>query len=185
MQPAERIELTFKTTLGELSGQEAIYRPLIDALAEGPRTLDELQQALPALNIPSLVEALSLLAHSGAVGMAQLAPVTEPAQRFNRVVADLVTRGAPYNTAAAPGLGSGLSLADIDWMALDALHQGATDLPALVAGVTTRLAALNRGLLKDGNRVPVGAEQDAELSNRLQPFLESTLPRLRALGAVA
>jgi len=74
---------------------------------------------LPNLNVGSLLQSLSLLAHGGAVGFYVRDANKKPAINFNQTLAELVSRGAPYRYLALPGIGTGINLDEIQWMAID------------------------------------------------------------------
>jgi hypothetical protein len=65
-------------------------------------------------------------------------------------------------------------------MAVDAYARG----ESIPAGVATRLKALNKSLVKDGQAVAQGDATVRELETRLGPFVEKTLPMIRRLGGV-
>lgn len=184
LQPPEAVALTFKTNLGEVTGRETVYRPIVEALTKGPCRLAELHKLLPDLNVSALVQAIGLLAHNGALGFCRPEAKSKAAIQFNQIVAESVARGAPYQYIALPGIGSGMALDEIQWMALDAYRQGAGTLEAMAQGVRTRLQGLNKSLLKDGQPLTTESELIAELSRRLEPFVTQTLPLLRRLGGV-
>jgi hypothetical protein len=184
LQPPAEIELKFKTSFGEVTGNADVYRPIIEQLGEHTLTLGELHQRLPSLGLPNLLQSISLLAHAGALAFAVPQVKPRAAQQFNQCLAQAVSQGAPYGAAALPGIGSGLPLNDIQWMALDAQLQGAKTPEALIQGVATRLQRLNKSLLKDGQPLPPGDALNAELQARLTAFNTQTLPLLRRLGGV-
>ena len=104
----------------------------------------------------------------------------KPAISFNQTLAELVSRGAPYRYLALPGIGTGINLDEIHWMAVDA-HSKNEDIPA---GVEARLKGLNKSLLKDGQPLKHGQETVNELKVRLDGFIGGTLPLIKRLGGV-
>jgi hypothetical protein len=83
-----------------------------------------------------------------------------------------------------PGIGSGIVLDELQWMALDTYHQGANNLEGYAAGVDIRLRNLNKSLVRDGKPIAHGEEMINELHTRLEPFVSTTLPMLKRLGGV-
>ncbi|WP_157493148.1 hypothetical protein, partial [Desulfonatronovibrio magnus] len=75
---------------------------------------------MPDLNLGSLLQSLTLLAHGGTVGFYVQNANKKPAISFNQTLAELVSRGAPYRYLALPGIGTGINLDEIHWMAVDA-----------------------------------------------------------------
>ena len=62
-----------------------------------------------------------------------------------------------------PGIGSGISLDEIQWMAVDAYAKS----EAIPARVANRLKALKKSLVKDGQAVAQGDATVRELATRL------------------
>lgn len=186
LQAPEKVDLTFQTSLGEVTGHETIYRPLLAAMHRAPIQIRELARQFPTLNFNALLQALSLLVHQGAVGFALPEAKVEVAQRFNRNLAQLIGRGAPYRFVALPGVGSALALDELQGLAIDATCAGAPrTLDGLAEAVGQRLQGLNRALVKDSQPLAFGAPTVKELRQRLPSYLEATLPLLKRLGAVA
>ena len=186
LQKPELISLKFKTSFGEVGGNEEVYHPLFAQLKNGPITIAELSQKLPQLAVTTLLKAISLLAHTGAVGFCVDNVNSEPAQRFNQIVAESVSKGAPYKYLALPGIGSGIALDDLQWIALNLYYEGTTSLGELARGVETRLKALNKTFIKNGTPIPMdqGDEFINEIMVRLDPFVNGLLPLLQQLGGV-
>ncbi len=181
----ENISLTFKTSFGEVNGRNEVYKPVIKTLTQGPKTIADIHKSLPGMNAGNLLQSISMLINSDAVAFYVPQAKKKNARQFNQILAESVSRGAPYNYIALPSIGSGISLNTIQWMALDSYHKGAKKLQDLVEGVENRLKSLNRSLLnKDGQKIPQGNETVKELNNRLTLFMNKTLPLLRNLGAV-
>jgi SAM-dependent methyltransferase len=184
LQNPENVSLKFKTSFGEVNGNESVYKPLLHELTKGPRNIAELTRVLPDMNVSSLLQAISMLAHEGAIGFYIHNAKKRPAQQFNQILAASVSRGAPYRFAALPGIGSGIVLDELQWMALDTYHQGANNLEGYAAGVDIRLRNLNKSLVRDGKPIAHGDEMINELRARLEPFVSTTLPMLKRLGGV-
>lgn len=180
LQSPDKIDLKFKTTFGEVSGKEEVYRPIINEISKGPIKIADLNKALPDLNVGSLLQSLSLLAHGGAVGFYIQNANKKPAVNFNQTLAELVSKGAPYRYMALPGIGTGINLDELQWMAIDA-HSKNEDIPS---GVEARLRGLNKSLLKDGQPLAHGEATINELKIRLEGFIQNTLPLIRRLGGV-
>ncbi len=184
IQEPEAVSLKFQTSFGEVTGREEVYRPIIEALSKGPMKIAELSKSLPQLSVGSILQSISLLAHGHAVGFFVPDAKKKSAIQFNQVIAEAVSRGAPYRFLALPAVGSGYALDEIQFMALDASMKGAGSVEDVAKGVEERLRALNKSLLKDGTPVPYGEETIRELAVRLERFVTKTLPLLRRLGGV-
>jgi len=180
IQAPDKIDLKIKTGFGDVSGKEEVYKPLIFEIAKGPIKIADLHKALPDLPVRSLLQSLGLLIHAGAVSCYVPDVDHGPAMAFNRVIAEAVSRGAPYRYIALPGIGSGMGLDEIQWMAIDAHNKGED----LASGVGARLKGLNKSIMKDGQPLPFGEATAQALEKRLEPFIKEVLPRLKMLGGV-
>ena len=176
----DQVDLKFKTGFGEVTGKQEVYKPIIDQIARGPVKIADLTQVLPGMNMGSLLQSLTLLAHGGAVGFYVPDADTGPAVAFNQALAERVSFGAPYRYLALPGIGSGISLDEIQWMAVDAYGKK----ESIPAGVARRLKALNKSLIKDGQALAQGDATVRELETRLGVFVDKTLPMIQRLGGV-
>jgi SAM-dependent methyltransferase len=175
----------FETTFGEIAMEYRAFAEVIEALADGPKSVEELL-ALPNPAKTKIPRVLLLMLHSNilAVGAAQPGTV-EIAQRQNAVIARAASNGAPYLHVAAAMLGSGAAASDIDLMLIDTWLEssGKADVPALAAGVGKRLAGLGRQLHHEGKPVESG-DSKQRLEELATAFLETVLPKWRQLGAL-
>jgi hypothetical protein len=148
--------------------------------------ISDLSKAMNELPVSSLLKSIGLLAHTGALGFYNKKAEKKPARIFNRVVAELVSKGAPYRYIALPGIGSGMSLNELQLMALDVYNNGATTLEDISSGVGARLKRFKRTFITDGQ--PIDStnikEVNRDLSVRLEPFVKTTLPLLKTIGGV-
>lgn len=184
LQDPGQVSLKFKTSFGEVSGREEVYRPIIAELARGPMKIADLSKGLPDTNMSALIQSICLPAHGNVVGFHVDEGKGKIAVSFNRLLAELVSRGAPYRFLALPGIGSGYAVDELQWMALDARNKGAKTLQAMAEGVDARLQGINKSIVKDGRPMAHGAESIEELLQRLEPFEKNTLPLLKRLGGV-
>ncbi len=184
LQAPEAVDLKFKTSFGEVGGREDVYKPIVQALSKGPMKIADLAKVLPDLNVGAVIQSIGMLAHGNAVGFHIANAKKKNAIQFNQVLAESVSRGAPYRFIALPGIGSGHAVDELQLMALDAYNKGANTLEAMAAGVEARLKGLNKSIAVDGQPVPYGTECVKELAVRLEPFVGKTLPMFKRLGAV-
>ncbi len=174
---------------GEGTLKEAIYKPLLDALAEGPRTLAELRQ-IPAVAAMTPQETWSSLLTLVAVNyVAPALPREGEAERalgaagFNDLMLKRLLSGEETSTVfASPVLGSGIAVDLLEGLTLAALQQGGED-PAVL--VSRTLAARNQRVVKDGKVLETDAENQAEVRTRVERFRSGRLPVLRQLGVAA
>ncbi len=181
--------LTIKLPYGEVRGKAEVYEPVLDALADGPRSLSELR-AVPGLAglAPSgFAEAASLLSASGQVALslpAAAAADTAPARRLNRAIAHLARYSADHGALCAPLLGGGLPCSQVDLLAYDALAR--TDqvptAEALARSLWPILASQGRCMQRNGQNLATEADNLEELRLALQRVIETRLPVWRGLG---
>lgn len=175
----------FETSFGEIAMEYRAFAEIIEVLAEGPKSVEELL-ALPNPMKTKIQRVLLLMLHSNilAVGAAEPGKV-EIARRLNAAIARAASNGAPYLHVAAAMLGSAAAASDIDLMLIDSWLEssGKADAATLAKGVGKRLAGLGRQLHHEGKPVEKGDEK-ARLEQLAAAFLESVLPKWRQLGAI-
>ncbi|HYE51116.1 MAG TPA: hypothetical protein VEB20_16080, partial [Azospirillaceae bacterium] len=163
-----------------------VYTPLADALAEGPKSVRELQGILGnATNLAGVVQALSLLTHVGSV--APLRPPADPAtaRRLNRVLCARARASDTFQALAAPATGSFVVANLVERLALNGLDEGvAADAAALARHAWGALAARGQRLIRDGKPIDSAEENTAELQTQIGRFLNDKLPLWRTMGVV-
>jgi SAM-dependent methyltransferase len=187
LTPPEAVSLDFPIPIGGLKGAPTTYGPIIEALAEGPRTYGELA-ALP--NLAGLAEGALIQAITLLTGARQIHPLPEfdagfeTATAFNRaVLARTAFDEHPHHLA------SGLTgtAVRVEFAELAALHAAATgqDDPAAAARQAwPQMARTGRRLLKDGQALADQGANEAELTRRISDFNRNRLPQLRSLGVI-
>ncbi len=186
LKTREQMSFKFQTVLGEANGQEEIYGPVRDGLAEGTRRLGDLAARVGDLGRAS--QALAALTSSNqAHPMAAEADgrARESALRLNRAVARRALKGEPYRYLAAPAIGNGLGTSDVELTAFDALsRQEITATEELAQAMWARFRGVGRSLVKDGKPLQGEAENLAELRSRAAEILERKVPVWRQLGVL-
>lgn len=185
--PPEAARLKFKTPLGELSGAEAVYRPILEACAEAPRSLADLGALGGKKPLPrrALMEVLTLL-----VGSYQIAPVAtgtperEPAKRFNRLVADRSQMGDPLRFVASPLTGSALSASTTDLLALAVCQDGAKDAKTATTRAWNAMERTGARFVIDGAAIEDGGEARRRLAGELEGFFGGRLKTYRNLAVL-
>lgn len=185
-----RRHLTFEIDgpLNKLSGQKALYQPIVDLLQQQEAEFDELL-ALPPFGeakINVLLDCLGLLAHSGQVmPLIGSRPDAAPAQRFNRMIAQLACEGRSYSHLASPVGRTGIRATEFDLLTLAAIHDGVAEEPAAVAShILAGLKRLGRRPMKDGHPIEDDAQPTAFVSTTVEPILTDSLPLWRRLGVL-
>lgn len=185
--PAEALKFEFPIPLGGLTGDPATYRPVVEALADGPRSFAEILALPPFASAgeAAALQAIALLVGAGHVHpVAEPDPSAEPAKAFNRaVIQRFAYDGAPAHLAA-PAIGTGVRADFTDLLALDAVGRGEKDMAAAARRGWEIMARKGARLQKDGQTLPDQAANEAELAARLAAFKKARLPVLTRLGAV-
>jgi SAM-dependent methyltransferase len=186
MAPPGSVVLEFAIPIGRLKGDAAVYRPIVEALAEEPRSFRDLTRATGvADNV--LLQALTLL-----VGQGQVHPAPESenkdrarsAIRFNRALATgKVIENGPYYAAAAHA-GTGLHVTFPELLALGADSQKPADVRAAASRGWELMSRTGARLQADGVTLNDQAANEAELVRRIEAFNATKLPMFRRLGAI-
>jgi len=189
--PKEEVKFEFHVGPGKVTGREEVYRPVINALAESPLTIGELN-GLPELkgkNIGSILEICLLLIHSGqahltADGGKGKAP--ETARRFNQVVLKrAIMGGANHAMLASPVIASGVGLNLVEMIAAQILMQQPTiQFNTLVNEAWKIMQSLGRKFIKDGKTLETEEENLNQLNDHLKNFLDKRLPLLKKLKVI-
>lgn len=174
---------TFQTSFGQIQGNRDWFLGLLQDFGDQPVPLETLRADQPATPLPELLQNLVLLISRNLLVLVPPERDSQPAQRFNAMVASRVSQGAPYRAVACPVSGNLLPLSDLEAMAMHALFEGCPEWE-LEQALESALQVLERQPLRDG--MPLGeSELQAELQQRAEAFRRSTLPVLRRLGAFA
>ena len=186
--PRARLQFTFFTPFGQLTGKPELYAPLADALSQQPRTFDQLLALLAfgEAQASTLTECLILLVHSGQVLPAmQPAPDAKPAQRFNRMVADAARDGRMYDSLACPVTRTGIPVTDFGLLGLVAVFDGkAQDHVEAARYGLSILKRLDRRPRRGGQPIEDDKEATEFLADHMRPVLDEAIPLWRRLGAL-
>ncbi|MEE2953062.1 MAG: class I SAM-dependent methyltransferase [Pseudomonadota bacterium] len=186
----EDVPLTVKGILGEANLQADVYGPLLDALANGPKTVRDLvsDPAIAALGWARLTQAFTVLVGSG--HLQPCLPARDEAKRakttkaFNQAVVARAKDGADLQFLASPVTGGGVSLDRFQQLFLGALWEGKKTPTEWADATWQTVAAQGQRLVKEGKTLESAAENRAELTAQAEGFAEKRLPVLRSLGVV-
>jgi SAM-dependent methyltransferase len=189
-QPAPG-DLVFNTPLGAMTGNAAVYRPLLDALEAGPLTIAQ-AKALPPFAARPMVELLQALAlmigggfvHPG-LPLGDSAAARRATAGLNLAVAAVNADGTDMPRLTSSCLGTALTVDMTETLLVGALLDGRpAEVEPLTAALETLLRRGNRRLQKDGKPVadPVEATNIATAIVRLA--LDKRIPLLRRLGVL-
>jgi hypothetical protein len=175
-----------KGVLGEANLQPDVYDPLLDGLANGPRTVTQLGEdpRVAALGWDRLQQALCVL-----VGSGQLQPALDAAgdgarrpsaKAFNRAVIQRARSTDRLRFLVSPVFGGPVSLGRTTQLFLLAREDGADDPPAFVCDM---LMAQGSALTKDdGTRLESREENLVELRSLYEIFNDKQVPLLQSIG---
>jgi hypothetical protein len=193
MLTVPRADVSLKVTgsLGEATMQEAIYNPVLDALANHkPQTLGQLEQAVKDQNIAfsQLVQAVLILSVTGTLVAVQdeadISKVRKKTDKLNAFLMNKARSSADITYLASPVTGGGMAVGRFNQLFMLALVQG-KKLPAEWAHFTWHLlAAQGQKILKEGKALETPEDNLAELTAQATTFAEKQLPIVKALQII-
>ncbi|MES2150026.1 MAG: class I SAM-dependent methyltransferase [Pseudomonadota bacterium] len=189
----DRHDITMKVSgaLGESSLSEAVYNPVLDALADHhPRTLGQLFPlvAEKGVSFGQLVQAVMILIGAGHVlavqDAAAVAKARKHTDKLNAHLTLMARGGEGIAYLASPVTGGGVPVSRISKLFMLSLGQG-RKLPAhWVQDAWQALVAQGQKLLKNGVILDSEAENLAELLAQAKAFETNELPALKALQVI-
>ncbi|WP_457092904.1 class I SAM-dependent methyltransferase [Microvirga sp. P5_D2] len=165
--------------------EEAVYKPLIEALEQGPLSISELmkQPALSKINPSRLIQAITFLAAKGSVrpclsqqGLAERRFRTD---LFNKAITEQALYDGRYSNLASPVTGGGIGAERTAQLIFLAPTRKEKDAPRFVRNA---LHQTGHRLVKEGKTLTDEAETLAEYSKRIEAFDEKTSPLWKTLG---
>lgn len=179
------VPMKVTAALGEAELHENVYKPLLDVLAAGPKTMREMVKdpAIAALGWARMTQAMVVLCGAGHVqpcldekGDAKR---RESTRRFNRALMERARDAADLQALASPVTGGGISVERFEQLYLLARQEKAPDVPAFVWQI---LNSIGQRLLQEGKPIESAEENLKELAKRHEAFVEKRLPVLQHLG---
>ena len=193
MLATHRADVSLKVTgaLGEADMQEAVYNPILDALADHKtKTLGQLEQALKDQNIAFglITQAVMILVASGTLVAVQddalIAKAKKQTDKLNACLMEKCRGSNDINYLASPVTGGGITVNRVQQLFMLALSQG-KKLPAEWAQFTWQLlAAQGKTIVKEGKTLETPEENLAELSLQATAFATKQLPIMKALQVI-
>jgi SAM-dependent methyltransferase len=190
IRPLEEVQYEFAAPAGKAQLNEAVYRPVFEALSRGPATVGQLLDLAPlrTTNATSVELVGMLVATRQALW--QLREVNEAehrrAARFNAVVArHAVNETEGVVSLAAPALGSGLQLNQAQGLVYAQIISGAeVSIEAIATAIRTEFTRRGAQIAARGHPVNTPEELLAILRREVAPILSEWLPRWRQLGVL-
>lgn len=191
MSHPEDIPMKLQGPVGEVSLQEAVYSPLIDALAADSfalKTVSELAEypSCRELEAAQLMEALIVLTGAGHARPAQSAEAVQLAQpRCAALNAHLCGRARFSGDAvhlASPVIGGGVPVSRFQQLFLLARLSGRQEPEGWAQFAWENLDAQGERIVKAGKAIDSAEDNLAELLLQARAFSRKRLPVLRVLG---
>ena len=189
--PCADVSLKVTGALGEAGLQDAIYSPILDALADHqPKNLAQLERALrdKGVGLAQLIQAALILAgvgHLCAVQDAELIPkVKKYTDTLNAHLIDKARSSGDITFLASPVTGGGTPVSRFQQLFLLAINQGKKQASEWAQFAWALLAAQDQRIVKDGKPLQTSEENLAELTARAQAFADKQLPVLKALQII-
>lgn len=188
----QRADVSLKVTgsLGEATMQEAVYAPILDALADHKvKSLAQLEIGLKEKNInfSQILQAVLVLSSTGAILPVQtdsnIAKVKERTQTLNKYLMHKARASSELNYLASPLSGGAIVVPRFHQLFLLALKQKDSKEAAQLANFVWQiLATQGQRLVKEGKALTTAEENIAELTQQATEFLAKHMPVLKALG---
>lgn len=186
--PADKVTWTLPLGIGTAELSQAVYKPVVDALAANAyaaKTLREIVEAVAAasVNVTQAIEAVSVLVGMGMASPCQPEADTAARRKTAQKLNDSLMRHAFYHeniaVLASPVIGGGINVDRFSKLFLLARINKHKD-PAAFAW--SALEASNQRLKKGDAILQTPEENLADLRERLQVFERGMLPLLKALA---
>ena len=189
VQPRADVSLKVTGAIGEATMQEAVYNPILDALADyKPRTLGQIEQAVKDKGVAfaQVTQAVMILTGAGNLSAVQDDAVISKAKKhtdkLNAHLIDKARGSSDISYLASPVTGGGVTVGRFQQLFLLAMSQGKKQPADLAAHVWQILATQGQKIVKEGKTLETAEENIAELTEQAQTFADKQLPILKALG---
>ncbi|MDH4395189.1 MAG: class I SAM-dependent methyltransferase [Limnobacter sp.] len=190
--PAPTADSNFEIKGGALSlnGKREAYMEVLDAFGPDGASLRQVQEALPKVSFPTLVQITSLLMHGGWMALdcagGNTHSNTAPpfyASSLNAAIGVAVLAGAPYRYVALGRVQSAMGVSDLDLMLIGLTAQG---VESAQLGLQLHLAMgqLGKRFVVEGKTLEDDATAKAHAIGLAGQFISEKLPNLKRLGAI-
>jgi hypothetical protein len=183
--------ITFQTPIGNVTGRQEIYQPLLDMLAAGPISVRQVREAPAFAGRPlvELMQAFTLLVAGGYAhpmlpggGTAQ---GREAARRLNQAIARVNANAGDLPRLAAPAIGGAINVDALETLLVGELLAGRpAEVDALSADILAMLSRSGRNVQREGKPVTDPAEAARIVAEVVGGMLERRAPVLRNLGVL-
>jgi SAM-dependent methyltransferase len=190
--PLPALDSHFEIKGGALSlnGKREAYLEVLDAYGAEGASIKKVQQALPKVGLPTLVQITSLLMHGGWLALdsteGNAHPNTTPpfcAASLNAAIGVAVLAGAPYRYVALGRVQGALSVSDLDLMLIGLVAQG-VETSKLGLHLHQAMVQLGKRFIVEGKALEDDAVSSAHAIDLSGRFVAEKLPNLKRLGAI-
>jgi hypothetical protein len=188
-QPRADVSLKVKGTACEATMQEAIYGPILDALADHqPKTLGQIEETVKDKGVvfAQVKEAVLLLIGAGSLAAVQddtfIAKARKQTDKLNTFLCNKSRGSNDINCLSSPVTGGGVTVTRFQQLFLLAKNQGKKQPAEWAQFAWQALASQGQRLVKEGMSLETVDENIAELNVQAQTFADKKLPILEALG---
>ena len=189
MQPRTEVPLKANGSLGEATLQEAVYGPILDALADHrPQTLGQLESAVTGKDVAfaQVRQAMMVLTGAGVLQAVQDEAIgvraKQQTDKLNAYLCNKSRGSGDIGHLASPVTGGGVGVGRFQQLFLLARRQG-KEQPAEWAQFAWQvLAAQGQKIVKEGKPLDSAEENLAELTAQARTFADQRLPILKSLG---
>ena len=171
----------FLLSVGEITGAEKTYRPIIDNLRQGILTTQELQQAT-GLKLDKLIQALIMLYGSGTIAIYKK-NTPHKAQELNKIIAKNAFENNGFKSIALPNINSAIPYNTISLTWLSGIYAGYKTKEALVNHVYHTLSDRELSVLYKGEKL-TGNAMKKRLYQIEEEWRKEILPLWQQVGIV-
>ncbi len=185
------VPLKVQGSLGDAVLSEAIYDPILDALADHkPKTLGQIETVIQEKGVvfAQLMQVVMILAGAGYLAPVQEEPLISKAKKhtdkLNVCLIDKARSSGDIAYLASPVTAGGVDVGRFQQLFLLALGQGKKK-PEEWAGIVWQiLQGQGQKLVKEGKTLETAEENISELTAQAQTFADKHLPILKALQII-
>jgi SAM-dependent methyltransferase len=189
--PRDDIKLKVAGSLGEADMSEAVYAPILDAMADYKiKTIAQLEQSVKTASITfsQLLQAIILLTGNGTFVLTNdegvITKSKKHCDKFNAHIMELSKGSNEYRYLASPVAAGGVQINRFQQLFLQAYLQGKKAPTDWANYVWKIVAAQNQRLVHEGKTLESEEENMAELNKRAQDFYDKHLSIVKALQIV-
>ncbi|ACB33335.1 Methyltransferase type 11 [Leptothrix cholodnii SP-6] len=191
LTPAERVPLKVSGRLGTAALSEAIYRPLLAALADHkPKSIGAIEAALApqGVDLPKIIQAVVVLTHENHLAPAQddssITASRKTSDRLNAHLLQLARSNRPITCLASAVTGGGVRVPWHIQLFLLARSKGLKQPAEWAQFASEQWTALGHQMVKDGKTIESAQATLAELKAMAAGFSEHGIAPLKALQIV-